>query len=165
MREYYQNEEANAKTFQFGVLQTGDEGFMAIDDKGRPFFFIVGRIKELIERGGEMYSTFEIDTLLRQVPGVENALAYGFKSQKLGQEVGAVVERKQGTTERELSEASVIEWFRAKGVPWEKTPKVVKFVDAIPKTATGKDQRLRFAPLFEGYYETQFRPTEAWKRA
>ncbi|MFO1533000.1 MAG: class I adenylate-forming enzyme family protein [Thermoplasmatota archaeon] len=165
MKEYFRNEEANRKTFQFGVLQTGDEGFMALDRKGRPFFFIVGRIKELIERGGEKYSTFEIDSLLRQVPGVENALAYGFKSQKLGQEVGAVVERQPGIPEKDLNEISVIDWFRAKGIPWEKTPKVVKFVDAIPKTATGKDQRLRFAPLFEGYYEMQFRPTEAWRRA
>ncbi|MEA3203302.1 MAG: hypothetical protein QOI63_977 [Thermoplasmata archaeon] len=162
MQEYFRNPEANAKTFQFGVLQTGDEGFLALDGKGRPFLFIVGRIKELIERGGEMFSTFEIDALLRQVPGVENALAYGFKSQKLGQEIGAVIERKPGAV---LTEADVQAWFRRKGVPWEKSPKVVQFVDAIPKTATGKDQRLRFAPLFEALYETQFRPSEAWKGA
>lgn len=162
MKEYFRNDEANAKTFQFGVLQTGDEGFMALDARGRPFFFIVGRIKELIERGGEMFSTFEIDALLRQIPGVENALAYGFKSQKLGQEIGAVLERKAGA---QLTEADVQAWFKRRGVPWEKSPKVVKFVDAIPKTATGKDQRLRFAPLFEGLYETQFKPSDAWKNA
>jgi acyl-CoA synthetase (AMP-forming)/AMP-acid ligase II len=165
MKEYFHNEEANAKTFQFGVLQTGDEGFMALDGKGRPFFFIVGRIKELIERGGEMFSTFEIDTLLRQIPGVENALAYGFKSQKLGQEIGAVLERKKDDAGAALDEAAVIAWFKRKGVPWEKSPKVVKFVDAIPKTATGKDQRLKFAPLFEGLYETQFKPSDTWKKA
>ena len=163
MKEYYHNEEANAKTFQFGVLQTGDEGFLALDAKGRPFFFIVGRIKELIERGGEMFSTFEVDALLRQIPGVENALAYGFKSQKLGQEIGAVIERKPDAAGAALTEASVQAWFKRKGVPWEKSPKVVKFVDAIPKTATGKDQRLKFAPLFEGLYETQFKPSDAWK--
>jgi long-chain acyl-CoA synthetase len=162
MQGYFRNEEANAKTFQFGVLQTGDEGFMALDGQGRPFFFIVGRIKELIERGGEMFSTFEIDALLRQVPGVENALAYGFKSQKLGQEIGAVIERQP---DAKLEEADVQAWFKGKGVPWEKSPKVVKFVDAIPKTATGKDQRLRFAPLFEDLYETQFKPGDAWKKA
>ncbi|HUR60917.1 MAG TPA: class I adenylate-forming enzyme family protein [Candidatus Thermoplasmatota archaeon] len=171
MKEYYQDPEANAKTFQYGVLQTGDEGFMALDAKGRPFFFIVGRIKELIERGGEMYSTFEVDTLLRQIPGVENALAYGFKSQKLGQEIGAVIERRKdagGKVTPEgaaLDEASVQAWFKRRNVPWEKSPKVVRFVEAIPKTATGKDQRLRFSPLFEGLYETQFRPSDAWKQA
>jgi acyl-CoA synthetase (AMP-forming)/AMP-acid ligase II len=152
MKEYFRNEEANGKTFQHGVLQTGDEGFHVLDAKGRPFFFIVGRIKELIERGGEKYSTFEVDQLLRTIPGVENALAYGFKSQKMGQEIGAVIELQKA-------------WFKRKGVPWEKSPKVVKFVDAIPKTATGKDQRLRFAPLFEPYYETQFKPSDAWKQA
>ncbi len=157
MKEYFHNHEANRKTFPYGVLQTGDEGFCAKDAKGRTFFFIVGRIKELIERGGEKYSTFEIDQLLRSVPGVENALAYGFKSQKLGQEIGAVIEKKPGAV---LDEAAVVAWFKQKGVPWEKSPKVVKFVDAIPKTATGKDQRLRFAPLFESYYETQFRPAK-----
>ncbi len=165
MKEYFRNPEANAKTFAHGVLQTGDEGFMALDKKGRPFFFIVGRIKELVERGGEKYSTFEIDQLLRSIPGVENALAYGFKSQKLGQEIGAVVERKPGPEGAALTEAAVQAWFKRKGVPWEKSPKLVKFVDAIPKTATGKDQRLRFAPLFEGTYETQFRPGDAWKTA
>ncbi|MFO1535069.1 MAG: hypothetical protein ABR586_05345, partial [Thermoplasmatota archaeon] len=96
---------------------------------------------------------------------VENALAYGFKSQKLGQEIGAVIERRPGVTEAQLGEATVQAWFKRRGVPWEKSPKVVKFVDAIPKTATGKDQRLRFAPLFEGLYETQFKPSEAWKSA
>lgn len=154
MKEYFHNDEANGKAFPFGVLQTGDEGFCARDQKGRHFFFIVGRIKELIERGGEKYSTFEIDQLLRSIPGVENALAYGFKSQKLGQEIGAVIEKKPGA---QLDEAAVQAWFAAQGVPWEKSPKAVKFVQVIPKTATGKDQRLRFAPLFEAYYETQFR--------
>jgi acyl-CoA synthetase (AMP-forming)/AMP-acid ligase II len=157
MKEYFHNEEANRKTFQYGVLQTGDEGFHVLDSKGRPFFFIVGRIKELIERGGEKYSTFEIDQLLRSIPGVENALAYGFKNQKLGQEIGAVIEAKK---DAKLDEASVQKWFKDRGVPWEKSPKVVKFVDSIPKTATGKDQRLKFAPLFESYYETQFRPSK-----
>jgi acyl-CoA synthetase (AMP-forming)/AMP-acid ligase II len=162
MREYFRNEEANRKTFQFGVLQTGDEGFCAKDAKGRPFFFIVGRIKELIERGGEKYSTFEVDQLLRSIPGVENALAYGFKSQKMGQEIGAVIELQKGAN---LTEGAVQAWFKRKGVPWEKSPKVVKFVEAIPKTATGKDQRLKFAPLFESYYEAQFKPSDAWKQA
>lgn len=165
MKEYFRNDEANRKTFQHGVLQTGDEGFMALDAKGRPFFFIVGRIKELIERGGEKYSTFEIDQLLRSIPGVENALAYGFKSQKLGQEVGAVVERKATPEGAALSEAAVLAWFKQKGIPWEKSPKVVCFVEAIPKTATGKDQRLRFAPLFEAHYTTQFKPGDAWRSA
>lgn len=166
MKEYFRNPEANSKTFQHGVLQTGDEGFCALDAHGRPFFFIVGRIKELIERGGEKYSTFEIDQLLRSIPGVENALAYGFKSQKMGQEIGAVLEKRKDASGKltpeaaKIDDAAVIAWFKAKGIPWEKSPKVVKFVDAIPKTATGKDQRLKFAPLFEAYYETQFKPTK-----
>lgn len=165
MKEYFRNPEANAKTFQYGVLQTGDEGFHVLDAKGRPFFFIVGRIKELIERGGEKYSTFEIDQLLRSIPGVENALAYGFKSQKMGQEIGAVIEAKKDADGAKLDEAAVQAWFKRKGVPWEKSPKLVKFVEAIPKTATGKDQRLKFAPLFEAHYETQFKPSDAWKKA
>lgn len=166
MKGYFHNEEANRKTFAHGVLQTGDQGFCCRDDRGRVFFFITGRIKELIERGGEKYSTFEIDQLLREIPGVENALAYGFKSQKLGQEVGAVVERRKGADGQptpegaSLTQESVQAWFRSRNVPWEKTPKVVKFVDAIPKTATGKDQRLRFAPLFDEYYEMQFKPSK-----
>ncbi|MHB8634583.1 MAG: class I adenylate-forming enzyme family protein [Thermoplasmatota archaeon] len=162
MQGYFHNEEANAKAFTYGVLQTGDQGFCTRDSQGRVFFFIVGRIKELIERGGEKYSTFEIDQLLRQIPGVENALAYGFKSQKFGQEIGAVIERVKGAT---VGEEEVQAWFRRRGIPWEKSPKVVKFVDSIPKTATGKDQRLRFAALFDGYYEATFRPSQEWLKA
>ena len=82
-----------------------------------------------------------------------------------GQEIGAVIERRKDAAGQALDEAAVQAWFKRKGVPWEKSPKVVKFVDAIPKTATGKDQRLKFAPLFEGLYETQFKPSEAWKKA
>lgn len=154
MKEYFRNPEANRKAFQYGVLQTGDEGFCVRDEKGRVFFFIVGRIKEIIERGGEKYSTFEIDQILREAPGVENALAYGFKNKKLGQEIGAVVELKPGAS---LTDGELWDHFEARHVPWEKTPKVLKVVDSIPKTATGKDQRLRFAALFEAYYESEFR--------
>lgn len=154
MKEYFRNPDANGKTFQHGVLQTGDEGFCVKDEKGRVFFFIVGRIKELIERGGEKYSTFEIDQLLRAMPGVENALAFGFKNKKLGQEIGAVVELEKGA---KLDETAMWAHFASRGVPWEKTPKVLKLADSIPKTATGKDQRLRFAPLFQEYYESEFR--------
>ncbi len=154
MKGYFKNLEANEKTFNFGVLQTGDEGFYRLDDRGRPFFFITSRIKELIERGGEKYSTFEIDQALRGMHGVEHALAFGFSNRKMGEEIGAVVQLKAGA---DLTEEEMFRYFQRLGWPWEKTPKVLRVVKEIPQTATGKDQRLKFASLFDGYYTKEFR--------
>ena len=69
MRGYFANPEANERAFAFGWFRSGDEGFYRLDDRGRKFFFITGRIKELIIRGGVNISPFEIDELLMGVAG------------------------------------------------------------------------------------------------
>jgi long-chain acyl-CoA synthetase len=74
MREYYQNEQANASTFAFGWFRSGDEGFFKYDEKGRPFFFITGRLKELIIRGGVNLAPLEIDEVLASAPNVKAAI-------------------------------------------------------------------------------------------
>ena len=70
MRRYLNNPEVNAETFKHGWFRSGDEGFFLYDDEGRKFFFITGRIKELIIRGGVNISPFEIDEVLMHIPGV-----------------------------------------------------------------------------------------------
>ncbi|MEO8397959.1 MAG: class I adenylate-forming enzyme family protein, partial [Chloroflexota bacterium] len=64
MKYYYQRPDANAETFKFGWFRSGDEGFYEVDQRGRQFFFITGRIKELINRGGVKFSPFDIEEVL-----------------------------------------------------------------------------------------------------
>jgi len=84
--------EANAKTFEFGWFRSGDEGFYKKDAQGRKYFFITGRIKELIIRGGVNIAPLEIDEVLMSIPGVKAGIAVGFDNDWYGEEVGALVQ-------------------------------------------------------------------------
>lgn len=153
MKHYYLRPEVNAETFKFGWFRTGDEGYYLEDALGRPFFFITGRIKELINRGGVKFSPFDIEEVLLTIPGVKVGLAVAFANDYYGEEVGAYIVREEGA---QLDEATVLAACRAR-LTFEKAPKVVVFGTDVPVTATGKYQRLRLAPLFEAYRSTQFR--------
>jgi long-chain acyl-CoA synthetase len=152
MKYYYANPEANEKAFAFGWFRSGDEGFYKTDSKGRKFFFITGRIKELIIRGGANISPFEIDEVLMNMPGVKAGLAVGFENDWYGEEVGAYVQPKDGVS---LTEQEVIDYCR-KHFPFQKCPKVVIFGNDIPVTSTGKYQRNKLKPLFERWKSVQF---------
>lgn len=150
---YFQRPDANAETFKHGWFRTGDEGFLHRDATGRPFFFISGRLKELINRGGVKYSPFEIEEVLLALPGVKVGLAIAFPNVYYGEEVGAYVVPEPGA---QLTEESVLAHCR-RAMPFAKSPKVVVFGDEIPITATGKYQRLRLQDLFQPWADTQFR--------
>lgn len=152
MKEYFANPEANEKTFAYGWFRSGDEGFYRTDPKGRKFFFITGRIKELIIRGGANISPFEIDEVLMNMQGVKAGLAVGFENDWYGEEVGAYVQPKEGVT---LTQQDVINYCR-KYFSFQKCPKVVLFGNDIPLTSTGKYQRNKLKPLFEKWKRTQF---------
>lgn len=152
MKYYYQNPAANEETFANGWFRSGDEGFYLTDDQGRMFFFITGRMKELIIRGGANISPFEIDEVLMHVPGAEAAIAVGFENDWYGEEVGAFVKPKAG---REISAEQVLTYCR-KFLPFSKSPKVVVFGNDIPITSTGKYQRNKLKALFEEWKTTQF---------
>lgn len=153
MRYYYRRPDANAETFANGWFRSGDEGFLLRDEKGRPFFFITGRIKELIIRGGVNLSPFEIDEVLNRIPGVQCGLAVAFDNNFYGEEVGAYVKLAPGAS---LSEAEILA-AAAKELPFPKQPKVVVFGEEVPVTSTGKYQRNRLKPLFEKWRDVQFR--------
>jgi len=153
MKGYYGRPDANAEAFAHGWFRSGDEGFLRHDAAGRPFFFITGRIKELIIRGGVNLSPLEIDEVLNRIPGVARGLAVGFENRWYGEEVGAYVMCEPGAT---LSEEAVLRECR-KLLPFSKAPKVVVFGDDIPVTATGKYQRGRLRPLFAAWKDKQFR--------
>jgi len=153
MKGYYARPDANAQSFAFGWFRSGDEGFFERDAMGRPFFFITGRIKELIIRGGVNLSPFEIDEVLSRIPGVACGLAVGFENDWYGEEVGAYVKLEPDAP---LDERAILEACRQK-LPFAKAPKVVVFGDETPVTSTGKYQRGRLRPLFTAHKSTQFR--------
>lgn len=134
---YESNPEANARAFTDGWFRTGDEGRMDEDD----YLFITGRIKEIINRGGEKISPREIDEVLLDHPGVAQAVAFAVPDPRLGEAVAAAVVRR--------AEASVtgrqLRTFAAARLAPFKVPREMLFVDEIPKGPTGKVQRVSLA--------------------
>jgi acyl-CoA synthetase (AMP-forming)/AMP-acid ligase II len=152
MARYFQNPDANDTTFAHGWFRSGDEGFFQYDDTGRQFFFITGRIKELIIRGGVNISPFEIDEILMGMPGIHAGIAVGFENDWYGEEVGAFVKVKDGI---EISEQQILNYCR-KHLPFSKSPKVVVIGDTVPVTSTGKYQRTMCKEMFEKWKSVQF---------
>ncbi|HLU08770.1 MAG TPA: class I adenylate-forming enzyme family protein, partial [Oceanobacillus sp.] len=153
MKGYFKRPDANAETFKFGWFRSGDEGFYEEDERGRRFFFITGRIKELINRGGVKFSPFDIEEVLLEIPGVKVGLAVAFKNDYYGEEVGAYVVPEEGV---ELDAEAILNHCRQR-MTFEKSPKVVVFGTDIPVTTTGKYQRLKLQDLFTEWEHTQFR--------
>ncbi|HEY5633366.1 MAG TPA: acyl--CoA ligase [Burkholderiaceae bacterium] len=134
---YENNPKANAENFTHGWFRTGDQG--VIDDEG--YLTITGRLKEIINRGGEKISPREVDEVLMDHPAVQQVVTFAIPHDKLGEEVGAAVVLREGASlaERELRE------FAAKKLADYKVPRKVLFLDEIPKGATGKLQRIGLA--------------------
>ena len=152
MKEYYQNPDANEKTFAHNWFRSGDEGFFKRDGAGREFFFITGRLKELIIRGGVNLAPLEIDEVLAQAPGVKAGICVGFENDFYGEEVGALVIPDSPNASKE----AILEHCFA-AIPFSKAPKVVVFTDALPVTSTGKYQRNSVKHLFAEWKAAQFR--------
>ena len=154
---YDRRPDANAASFQGGWFRSGDEGFFLLDEQDRRFFFITGRLKEVIIRGGVNYSPLEIDEVLKRHPAVEAALCLPFANRFYGEEVAAYVVLKQGHA---LEEDALIEHCCAH-LEYSKSPKVIIFGTDIPYTTTGKPQRIELARQLAGELEahrdTQFR--------
>jgi len=134
---YEANPDANAKAFHQGWFRTGDQGMFDADG----FLQLTGRLKELINRGGEKVSPLEVDDVLSGHPAVAQVLCFAIPHPKLGEEVGAAVVLREGAalTERELRD------FAAKSLADFKVPRKVVFVAEIPKGATGKLMRIGLA--------------------
>ncbi len=134
---YENNPAANADGFAHGWFRTGDQG--TVDGEG--YISITGRLKEIINRGGEKISPREVDELLMDHPAVAQVVCFGMPHAKLGEEVAAVVVLREGqaATERELQA------FVATRAADYKVPKKIVFMDEIPKGATGKLQRIGLA--------------------
>lgn len=156
MKYYFNNDEANKKTFEFGWFRSGDEGFFRYDRHKNKYFFITGRIKELIIRGGVNISTLEVDEVISQCEFVRAGICVGFENDWYGEEVGALILLNEGVQPTEELKGKILEYFRSK-LPAYKSPKVIIFSDAIPVTSTGKYQRNKVKHLFSEFKTTQFK--------
>ena len=136
-RGYENNPEANAAAFAHGWFRTGDQG--AIDGAGH--LTLTGRLKEIINRGGEKIAPREVDDVLMAHPAVAQAVAFAVPHPKLGEDVAALIVLRDGAEagERELRA------FAARSLADFKVPRTILFRDEIPKGATGKLQRIGLA--------------------
>ncbi len=134
---YENNPKANEEAFEDGWFRTGDQG--VLDPEG--YLSITGRLKEIINRGGEKVSPREIDEILLDHVSVAQVVVFGAPHKRLGEEVAAMVVLHEGheCSERELQQ------FVAQRVAGYKVPKKILFVEELPKGATGKLQRIGLA--------------------
>jgi long-chain acyl-CoA synthetase len=157
---YFKRDDANEAAFKWGWFRSGDEGFYVRDKQGRPFFFISGRLKELIIRGGVNISPLEIDDVLKGHPLVQFAMVVPFEHLYYGEEIAAYVVPRDGASPP--TEAELIAHCR-RFLPFSKCPKVIVFGHEVPYTSTGKPKRLelktRLDSVLAAYRDRQF--TEA----
>jgi acyl-CoA synthetase (AMP-forming)/AMP-acid ligase II len=139
-RGYHNNPEANAAVFTNGWFRTGDRGVL----DGDGYLTLIGRIKELINRGGEKISPLEVDAVLLAHPAVAEAATFGAPDPKYGEEVHAAVVLKGTATTEEL-----LAHCRACLADF-KVPKVLHLTKELPRTATGKVQRRHVAAALLG---------------
>ena len=134
---YENNPKANAEGFAHGWFHTGDQGFM--DEDG--YLKITGRLKEIINRGGEKIAPVEVDEILMQHEAVHQAVTFAVPHDKLGEDVAAAIVLREGktVTERELQD-----YANARLAAF-KVPRRIVILDEIPKGATGKLQRIGLA--------------------
>jgi len=134
---YENNIKANTENFTNGWFRTGDQG--TIDEDG--YVTITGRLKEIINRGGEKISPREVDEILMEHPAVLQVVTFAIPHEKLGEEVAAVVVLREGKT----AEENDIRTFAAEKLADFKVPKKIIFTNEIPQGATGKLQRISLA--------------------
>lgn len=136
-RGYEGDASVNRLSFTGGWFRTGDQGYIDADG----YLFITGRIKEIINRGGEKISPKEVDDVIMKHPGVAQAVTFGVPDSKLGEEIAAAVVLRQDAvvTGREIRA------FVARELSDFKVPRRVIIVPELPKGPTGKLQRVGLA--------------------
>lgn len=134
---YEKNQAANQTAFTSGWFRTGDEG--RFDEDG--YLFLTGRLKEMINRGGEKIAPREIDDVLLQHPDIAQALSFAVPHPTLGEDVAAAVVAKANAT---LTQGEIRD-FAAERLAAFKVPTQIVILDEIPKGPTGKPQRIGLA--------------------
>ena len=134
---YENNLAANESSFTSGWFRTGDQGFF----DGDGYLKITGRLKEIINRGGEKVSPLEVDNVLMEHPAIQQVVTFAVADLMLGEEIGAAVVLADGG---ELDAAGLRAYAKTHLAKF-KIPKHIVFLDEIPKGATGKLQRIGLA--------------------
>jgi long-chain acyl-CoA synthetase len=140
LKGYYKNDLANATAFRNGWFHTGDIGYRDADG----FYYIVDRKSDMIIRGGENIYPREIDEVLYQHPDIAAAAVVGMPDDLYGEEVAAVVVLKPG---KRTTEQEVIDYCKTRLADF-KCPKILRFVEDIPKGPTGKLLKRELAKMF-----------------
>lgn len=141
---YLNNPEANKACFTDGWFRTGDQGYLDKDG----YVFLTGRLKELINRGGEKISPLEIDQVILSHPLVAEAIAFPIPDVKYGQIVHAAVVLKGKTSQSQAEIEKELQAFCRTKMAAFKVPEKIHFADTLPRTATGKIQRRHVATAF-----------------
>jgi acyl-CoA synthetase (AMP-forming)/AMP-acid ligase II/acetyltransferase-like isoleucine patch superfamily enzyme len=134
---YENNPSANKSAFTNGWFRTGDQG--RFDEEG--YLFLTGRLKEMINRGGEKIAPKEVDEVLNQHPAIAQAIAFAVPHPTLGEDVAAAVVLKESAV---VTEREILDFAAARLVDF-KVPSQVLIVEEIPKGPTGKLQRIGLA--------------------
>ena len=136
---YEGDDDANAASFRDGWFYTGDVGYVDADG----FLFLCGRVKELINRGGEKILPYEIDEVLLAHPAVAQAAAFGIPHPTLGEDVGVAVVLKTGDV---LSESQIRDTV-ARQLAAFKVPRKVVLLPDLPRCPVGKVRRQEVAEI------------------
>jgi acyl-CoA synthetase (AMP-forming)/AMP-acid ligase II len=137
MKGYENNPKANEEAFIDGWFRTGDQGTMDADG----YIAITGRLKEIINRGGEKISPREVDEILMGHPAVRQCVTFSIPHEMLGEDVAAAVVLREGVpaSDKELRS------FAAQHLADFKVPRKILILSEIPVGATGKLQRIGLA--------------------
>ena len=153
---YENNPEANKSAFTNGWFRTGDQGY--VDNDG--YVYISGRLKEIINRGGEKISPREIDEVLLDHPSIAQAVTFGVPHKRLGEDlaVAVVLNHNPSVTEQDIRE------YAFSKLADHKVPSQILFVEEVPKGPTGKLQRIglhkKLSPLLKCEYVAPRNPVE-----
>ena len=140
MKGYYNMPEQTAKCIdRNGWLHSGDIGRMDKDG----YYYITGRLKDLIIRGGENISPKEVEDFLGTMPGVKDVAVVGCPSKKYGEQPAAFIIPSEGA---DIKEEDVADFCRDK-ISWFKIPKYVHFLDVFPMTASQKIQKYKLREM------------------
>jgi acyl-CoA synthetase (AMP-forming)/AMP-acid ligase II/acyl carrier protein len=144
---YLNSSESNNECFVRGWFRTGDQGYLDKDG----YLIITGRLKEIINRGGEKISPWEVDEALLDHPDISQAIAFAVTHSTLGEDIAAAVVPRETT---QINEAAIREYLSSRLAAY-KIPSRILFVDELPKGATGKTQRIGLAEKFADQFKGQ----------
>jgi acyl-CoA synthetase (AMP-forming)/AMP-acid ligase II len=134
---YDRNAAANVSAFCNGWLRTGDEGVL----DGAGYLRLTGRLKEIINRGGEKIAPVEVDNILMEHEAVRQAVTFAMPSRTFGEDVAVAVVLHEGV---EIDAEALRSFVAARLAPF-KVPRTIVFLAEIPKGPTGKPQRIGLA--------------------